>query len=193
MEIVMKFTLKVVLIVVVLTFYASEVHCASKQSDQPATIKAVSVIYLPHTSDVSAAETRSKSSASRNWGKLEVTFAVKEDFVDSLKVEYFVLMKNMKSVLTGSQECLFVQGGDWRYTAMFAHPNLLLRYGGSVLGVYVRISIKGTVVATKLIQPKLNYKWWERNDMLVPDTLVNWHVTPFSRIGIEKFVSLKIK
>jgi hypothetical protein len=193
MEVVMRFAVKIMVIVVTLVFYVSEGLCAGKKSAWQAKIDSVSVVYLPHSSEVAAIETRSQKKSAGNWGKIEVEFAVKEDFVDNVKVEYFVLMNNMKTVLTGSQECVFVQGKDWRYISMFAHPNLLQRYGGSIVGVYVRLSIKDVVVATKLVQPRLNYKWWEKNDMLVPDTLVNWHVTPFSRVGIEKYVSLKIE
>jgi len=64
----------------------------------------------------------------RYRSRIDVGFTYKDKFMDVIKVDYFGLMGNMRSVLTGSQECIFVQGGNRRRIGMFIHLNVIKRY-----------------------------------------------------------------
>ena len=143
-EVVMKVSANVMAVAVIFVILAAISLSAEQKNELPGKIKSVGVVYLSHNSKVPAVSISSK--ATKGWGKIETCFALEEKFTQEVKVEYLALMRNMRTVLTGSQTCLYVKGGGWRYTCMFVHPNAVQRYGGGIAGVYVKISIEDTVV-----------------------------------------------
>jgi len=189
--VIMKLAALICLISIIFTSLPSLCPGAQPQP-QPAPVRTrgIEVGYVRNNSgervdDVGGSAARDK------WGRIQVDFDTYLEYIDQLEIRYFLLMKNRRTMLTGSQTCMYVRKGNSHLTSIYVYPNAVEKYGGEIIGVAVEYYIEGQLALRSVIGEQTG-RWWDR----MPATtgaLTNWHATPFRRTGAHKFEALKLE
>ncbi len=157
-----------------------------------AQIEAVLISFLPNTADTRLSDGGLGAYRRGTWIRILIQFATQPNWIDDLRFDCYVLLRdgNQRAMLTGSVTCTYVQSGRRHLTCLFVPPNVMERYGRRVEGVAVLCYYGNSLVADYLM-PRTTQKWWEDYSG-VPDTMVTWFYTPFSREGIGMYEQVKI-
>ena len=152
-------------------------------------IKDIDLGYVRNNSRERVLSSGSGNYTRGRWARVEVVFSTAAEYIDQIEFKYYLLMSDRRSMLTGSQTCMYVKKDKWHYTCIYVYPNATERYGGSIIGVAVEVYVGDKRVALEVIGER-SQQWW--NTMkAIPESMVNWQMTPFDRRGVEKFESLK--
>ena len=178
----------VVFFAIILTVVSGE--CQSQQNwTGLVEIGKIDLGYVRNSSSERVLSMGSNSYSRDRWAKIEVSFSIKADFIPQIEFRYYLLMKNRRSMLTGTQTCMYVKKGKWLNTCIYVYPNAAEMYGGGIVGVAVAAYFDGKLVALRVTGEK-RQRWWETLEA-IPAAMVNWHMTPFDRRGVDRYEQLK--
>lgn len=126
------------------------------------------------------------------WLRIETEFDSAPDWADDVQLKYYVLLGKGREarMLVGDVTHVNVARGTRHYSAMFVHPNTILRFGnGQVEAVAVQLLYKGQLVDQGSAPPARD-RWWER---ATPTTgfLLNPQQTPWSIVAFDRYEALK--
>ncbi len=159
--------------------------------DSTVKIIAIDKGYIRNSSRERVASMGSSGYSRDRWAKVEVKFSTTADFTEQIEFRYYLLMRDRKSMLTGSQTCMYVKKGKWRYTCIYVYPNVLEKYDGGIAGIAVKAYVGGKLMSLYVVGEKRK-NWWNTFQG-ISDTMVNWQMTPFDRSGVERYESLKVQ
>ena len=127
------------------------------------------------------------------WLRIEVQFDTGNlEWADEVTLKYYVLMGKGKltKMFTGELTHVNVAKGSQHFSAMYIHPNTLLRFGaGQVEAVVVQMFYQNRLVAT-YGEPQVTKRWWEE---FAPTAgfLLNPLQTPWSVVAYERYEAIK--
>jgi len=186
--------MKAIFIYIFFALFLASIPCRSQdESAQPQadTIKVddIRVGYIRNSAGERVSNMDSSVYTKNRWTKVEVRFTTRPEYIDQLEFRYYLLMRDRRSMLTGSQTCMYVKKGRRHYTCIYVYPNAVERYGGGVLGVAVKVYVNGQETALYVVGEK-SRRWWDTLEP-ISGSMVNWQMTPFDRRGVEKYESVK--
>jgi len=151
----------------------------------------VSVSYVPNQADVRLSNMGSSTYRRGYWMRILMQFTSQPDWMDEVRFDCYVLLRDRGEdrLLTGSVTCTQVREGRGHAVCLYVPPNTLERYGGRARRVAVECYYQNTVV-TDYSVPRTTRKWWQ-DYTGIPDAMVTWYYTPFSREGIRVFEQVK--
>lgn len=131
----------------------------------------------------------------QKWLKIEVTFESKPEWADDVQIKYYVLLndRGTDKLFVGEITHNNIAKGSQHYSAMFMHPNSLMRYGGGqAVVVTAWVFYKGVVVSERTeAQGKTTpASWWERYTPIA-GCLLPPQETPWAPVASERFESVK--
>lgn len=181
--------LSIFIVIIFASIYAHSQEARQARPVGPVIIRKIELSYVRNKSREQVTDRGTTDFARNRWGKIEVTFKTTAEFIDQIEFRYYLLMRNRRFVLTGSQTCMYVRKGNAHLTCIYVYPNAVEKYGGGILGIAVETYIDGKLVSL-VVKGEKSQRWWE-TDKDIPDVMVNWHMTPFRRTGVEKYEPLK--
>lgn len=99
----------------------------------PVDTRKIDVRYVRNKSGNRVSD-RGGSSGGNKWARVAVTFDSFPEYIDELEVRYYLLCKDGKTMLTGSQVCMYVKRGRSHVTTIYAFPNAVEKFGGGDCG-----------------------------------------------------------
>ena len=136
---------------------------------------------------------RSAGILGTQWMRIEVQFDTGAlEWADEITLKYYVLMGKGKlaKMFTGEITHVNVAKGSQHYSAVYIHPNTLVRFGGGqVEAIVVQMFYQNRLVAT-YGEPTPQKRWWEE---IAPTTgfLLNPLQTPWSVYSYERYEATK--
>jgi hypothetical protein len=127
------------------------------------------------------------------WLRIEVQFDTGDlEWADEVTLKYFVVMGKGKltKMFTGEITHVNVAKGSQHFSAIYIHPNTLLRFGsGQVEAIAIQMFYQNRLVAIYL-EPKTQQRWWEAIAP-TPGFLLNPLQTPWSVVAYERYEAIK--
>ena len=191
-KVIMRVAAIICLVGIISTFFPSFCHGAAPRPQRaPVRTKSIDVGYVRNNSNERVSETGSGPGRNR-WARVEVVFETFPEYIDQLEVRYYLLCKDRKTVLTGSQTCMYVKKGRSHVTSIYVYPNAVEKYGGEVIGAVVEFYVGGKLVIRTVRDKSKSGRWWEEKPA-VRGALTNWQATPFRRTGAHELEALKLE
>lgn len=135
----------------------------------------------------------SGSSLQKKWLEIECEFESAPDWADDVQLKFYVLLvgKDKEPKMFGGELTLVnVEKGRGHLSAMYMHPNTVLRYGrGGVEAVHVELWYKGQRADMETL-PLPRTRWWEGSEA-TKGFLLNSQQTPWASVAYERFEALK--
>jgi hypothetical protein len=127
----------------------------------------------------------------QNWLRLETQFETQAEWVDEVKVKFFVSVGEGREtrVFVGELTPVNLARGT-HYAAMFMHPSVLDRFGrGRVNAVAVQIFSKDKLVDQRCDRGA-EERWWERTTT-TPGALITPKDSPWAPIASGRYEAIK--
>ncbi len=123
-----------------------------------------------------------------DWFQIEVLYETRPEWVDELKLTFYVLMKSNDSkepfvLLKGEDTFIHIARGVHRAHA-YVHPSILKRYG-KVEGYAVEFSSQGRPLGAEASDP--NYRRWIQQLAPKDGFVLMPRDTPFAHLDSEAF------
>ena len=132
------------------------------------------------------------SGRSRDWFQISTEYETEPEWLDELKIQYYVLAmtksgKKEQSLFRGEVNYVNVEEGK-HMSVMYLHPSTLSRYG-DVQAVAVLLYAEGRLLGAES-EPSTSKRWWEQ--MTPRDGfLLNRMETPFAMINFDNYEAIK--
>lgn len=129
----------------------------------------------------------------RNWYRVRVNYETYPDWMDELKVRYYILVKNKKkkgklTLFSGIIDYVNIAKGNQHRTEAFLHPSTLERYG-EVESIAVEFIAQGKPVA-RGSRPESKQRWWE-NYTPMGGYVLSRLESPFAMINFDDYEAIK--
>ncbi|NCC51975.1 MAG: hypothetical protein EOM20_12275 [Spartobacteria bacterium] len=129
----------------------------------------------------------------RNWYRVTAYYDTLPEWMDELKVRYYILLKDKKNsskmvLFNGVIDYVNVAQGRQHKTEAYLHPSTMDRYG-DVEAVAVEFIYQGKPVARES-RPETNQRWWE-NYTPVSGYVLNRMQSPFAMINFDDYEAIK--
>ena len=188
-----------VLFLFLFTILVSEAQVVTPRGAAPVVeIRNIELRFHEYNDRLGRGEAGSRTFSKGRWGKIDIEFATRRDWIDEVEFKCYVLLSNYgrRVMLTGSVTCVYVKQGARHYAALFIYPNAIERYGGRIEGIAVEAYYSDALVDFKTAHGRAvarrGEKWWHKYSGIT-GSIVNWMYTPLRRDGIEDYELVKVE